>query len=332
MRQTTKNRLATHAAEWRHAGIIDDPLSDILQQRWGERAGVGGVILKALAIFALFSLASSVLSFIGIMLHGASPLLSAGFLLMLAVGVWLLGVRMATDPAAKNPLTGQILITFALCAFFASLVTVFYASGNKDMGRAEFVVTTLLTSAAAFATAYRYALRWPQFLALLLLFHGIGSSHGYMGHGGYFADIADERLMAVVAALSAAFGVWHERTFEEQEHARHVGFGHLYIIFGLLYFNLSLWFLTIPHGTLEWVLVFTLAGIGQLMLGARLKDARFSGFGLVFLGIDLYTRLFEHFWNSLHKGAFFLLAGLIAIIFGIALEQVARAKRQEAAQ
>jgi hypothetical protein len=326
VRQTTKNKLASHASEWRHAGLIDDGLLGVLQQRWQPRGGAGVMILKALAIFAVFSLASSVLSFIGVMLHDASPLLAAFFLMMLAVGVWLLGVRMATDTAGRNPLTGQILITFALSAFFASLVVVLYASGNKDMGRTEFVFITLLTSATGFATAYRYALRWPQFLALLLLFHGIGSAHGYLGHGSYFADIADERLMAVVAGLAAALGVWHEKIFEEREHARHVGFGHLYIIFGLLYFNLSLWFLTIPHGGLEWVLVFTLAGIGQLMLGARLKDARFSGFGLVFLGIDIYTRLFEQFWDSLHKGAFFLVAGGIAIGVGIALERMARAK------
>lgn len=329
MRQTTKNKLASHAAEWRHAGLIDDPLAEVLRQRWQPRGGAGVVILKALAIFAVFSLASSVLSFIGMMLHAASPLLAAFFLMMLAVGVWLLGVRMASDPAGRNPLTGQILITFGLSAFLASLVVVLYASGSKDIGRMEFVFVSLLTSAAGFATAYRYALRWPQFLALLLLFHGIGSSHGYLGHGGYFADIADERLMAVVAGLAAALGVWHEKSFEEQEHARHLGFGHLYIIFGLLYFNLSLWFLTIPHGTLEWILVFTLAGIGQLMLGARLKDARFSGFGLVFLGIDIYTRLFEHFWDALHKGAFFLVAGGIAIGVGIALERTARAKDRE---
>jgi len=329
VRQITRNKLAAHAAEWRHAGLIGDSLNEVLRQRWGERGGVGSVILKALAIFAVFSLASSVLSFIGIMLNGASPLLAAGFLLMLAIGVWLLGVRMAADPAAKNPLTGQILITFGLSAFFASFIVMLYASGDKDMGRTEFVFLSLLTSAAAFATAYRYALRWPQFLALLLLFHGIGSSHGYMGHGGYFADIADERLMAIVAGLAAALGVWHERFFEEQEHARHVGFGHLYIIFGLLYFNLSLWFLTIPHGGLEWVLVFTLTGIGQLMIGARLKDARFSGFGLVFLGIDLYTRLFEHFWDSLHKGAFFLIAGMIAIAVGVGLEQLSRTQPRE---
>jgi len=331
MRQTTRNKLASHAAEWRHAGLIDDRLAGILQQRWETRGGAGTAILKALAIFAVFSLASSVLSFIGVMLNDASPLLSAFFLLLLATGVWLAGTRMATNPAGRNPLTGQVLITFALTALFASLVVIVYALDDKDPGRMEIVFITLLTSAAGFATAYRYALRWPQFLALILLYHGIGSAHGYIGHGSYFADIADERLMATVAALSASLGVWHEMVLEDSRRLRHVGFGHLYIIFGLLYLNLSLWFLTIPHGQLEWMLVFTLAGVGQLMVGARLKDARFTGFGIVFLGINLYTRLFEHFWDTLHKGTFFLVAGVIAIGIGIALEQMARSYRAEAA-
>jgi len=327
MLQTTRNRLSAHVSEWRHAGLIDDKLAEVLQQRWGKPGGTRAAMLKALAIFVVFCLTSAVLGLIGVMLQGASPTLAGLFMLMLAIGGWRIGVRLATEPEANNPLTEQILITFALVALFGSLVLFAYGSSHQNISRGGLVVITLLTSAVGFTIAYRHALRWPQCLALLLLFHGIGSSHGYLGHGGYFAGIADERLMAMVAGLVVALGLWHEQRFEREQHHRHLGFGHLYIIFGLLYLNLSLWFLTLPRGGLGWVLAFTLAGIGQLMLGARLKDARFTGFGIVFLGIDLYTRLFEHFWDALHMGAFLLLAGGIAIGFGIALERKARASR-----
>ena len=72
---------------------------------------------------------------------------------------------------------------------------------------------------------------------------------------------------------------------------------------------------------LDWVLVFTLAGIAQIVAGARLHDARFTGFGIVFLAINLYTRFFEHFWDQLSAGAFFLIAGALAMLLGYAFER-----------
>lgn len=135
--------------------------------------------------------------------------------------------------------------------------------------------------------------------------------------------------MALVALVMIVLGVWHERGLETGPLRRHTGFGALYLIFGLLYLNLSLWFLTLPHGPLHWVLVFTGAGIAQIVAGARLYDARFTGFGIVFLAIDLYTRYFEHFWDRLSLGNFFLLGGVLAMAFGYACERWSRATSPE---
>jgi uncharacterized membrane protein len=107
---------------------------------------------------------------------------------------------------------------------------------------------------------------------------------------------------------------------------RCAGFGGLYLIFGLLYLNLSLWFLTLFGKPLDWILAFTAAGIAQIVAGARLRDARFTGFGIVFLAIDLYTRYFEHFWDRLSLGVFFLLAGALAMAFGYLFERRAHAE------
>ncbi len=53
----------------------------------------------------------------------------------------------------------------------------------------------------------------------------------------------------------------------------------------------------------------------------RQDDARFTGFGIVFLAINLYTRFFEHFWDRLSAGAFFLIAGALAMLLGYAFER-----------
>jgi hypothetical protein len=77
--------------------------------------------------------------------------------------------------------------------------------------------------------------------------------------------------------------------------------------------------------------VFSVACLAQLVLGASLRDPRFTGFGIVFLSIDLYTRFFEQFWDSLSKGAFFVLAGLVAVAAGGLMELLARGRQQREA-
>ena len=77
------------------------------------------------------------------------------------------------------------------------------------------------------------------------------------------------------------------------------------------------------------MLAFTAAGVGQIVAGARLRDARLTGFGIVFLAIDLYTRFFEHFWDRLSAGTFFLLGGALAMILGYAFERQGHARSPE---
>ena len=76
--------------------------------------------------------------------------------------------------------------------------------------------------------------------------------------------------------------------------------------------------------SLPWVIAFTTATIGEIVLGARLADAKFTGFGVVFLSINLYTRFFENFWDKLSIGLFFLVAGLVGLAFGFLFEFLGR--------
>jgi len=320
MAKGMRERMADEVAAWRHEGLIDEGLAETLEARYAPMPGVGRMLLRGLALLALFLLASSLLSGIGLLLQGASPVLAGLMVVALGVACWYPGVRMASDPAQRHAFTGSVLLTFGLVAGYAGMSLLYLAGGGHEYSDV-FPWLMLLTAAAAFGTAYRFGLRWPLFLALLLLFHAVGSRHAYVGHGGYFLDIQDERTMALVALAACVFGVWHDVVGEAGRLRRQAGFGHLYIVFGLLYFNLSLWILSLHHAALTWVLVFTAAGIAQIVAGARLKDARFTGFGIVFLAIDLYTRLFEHFWDRLSAGVFLLIAGLIGLALGVAFER-----------
>lgn len=318
MRHVTHDLLVREATGWHQQGLIDRSLLDVMVERHAQRGDILTTLLKWLGLFAILQLGLAVLAFIALMSKsaGVAALLLGG----VSAGLWYFGVRMVIDPRRRYPFTGAVLVTAALAAMFGTFVLLYIALRGEPEGRA-IPTLMLLTSVPAALTAYRYRLRWPLLLALLWFFHGLGAWHTYGGHGTYFADIQDPKLMAVIALVAIALGVWHERRLEAGLLRRCVGFGGLYLIFGLLYLNLSLWFLTLPRGPLDWVLAFTAAGIVQIVAGARLHDARFTGFGIVFLAINLYTRFFEHFWDRLSAGTFFLLGGALALAFGYVCER-----------
>lgn len=325
MLPTTRELLTHQVTDWHQQGLIDRPLLETLLARYATHGQFLATLLKWLGLFAIFQLGLAVLAFIAMM--SESALVAAMLLGGIGVGLWIFGVRMATDPKRSHPFTGSVLVTASLAAAFGTFVLLDMAVNGDPRGQ-TLPTIMLLTGILGALTAYRYHLRWPLLLALLLFFHGLGAWHAYGGHGAYFANIQDPKLMAVVALAAILLGLWHERWLETGPLRRCTGFGGLYLIFGLLYLNLSLWFLTLFGKPLDWILTFTAAGIAQIVAGARLRDARFTGFGIVFLAINLYTRYFEHFWDQLSLGVFFLLAGALAMVFGYLFERQAHAERQ----
>ncbi len=325
MLATTRELLTHEVTDWRQQGLIDRPLLEILLARYATHGRFLAALLKWLGLFAIFQLGLAVLAFIA--MASESALVAALLLGGIGVGLWVFGVRMATDPKRSHPFTGSVLVTASLAAAFGTFVLLDMAVNGDPSGQ-TLPTIMLLTGILGALTAYRYHLRWPLLLALLLFFHGLGAWHAYGGHGAYFANIQDPKLMAMVALAAILLGLWHERRLETGPLWRCAGFGGLYLTFGLLYLNLSLWFLTLFGRPLGWILTFTAAGIAQIVAGARLRDARFTGFGIVFLAIDLYTRYFEHFWDRLSLGVFFLLAGVLAMVLGYLFERQAHAERQ----
>lgn len=329
MLSRTRERLANEAATWRHLGLIDDALAQTLAERYDARGSAMQMALRWLGFFAIFMLAAALLGFVGIVAAQASMMVPAVLLAGLSGGAWVAGARLARDAHGRYPIVGSALLTVALVGAYGTL-SLLYLVGGGDRYDHVFPLLMLLTAAAAVATAYAYRQRWPLLLGLLLLFHAAGSWHAYGGYGGYFARLQDERLMALLALGVVVLGWWHEQRAERDLLPLHVGFGGLYLVTGLVYLNGALWFLTLPRGGLMAVLLFAAAAIGQIVVGAALKDSRFTGFGVVFLGINLYTRFFEHFWDRLSAGAFFALAGLIAVGAGVLCERAALARREDA--
>jgi hypothetical protein len=77
---------------------------------------------------------------------------------------------------------------------------------------------------------------------------------------------------------------------------------------------------------LAYSIVFAVAAGISFFLGIRYKDELARDFGVLFLLINLYTRYFEYFWDSMNKGIFF---SILAVTFGLVgwlLERKKKAK------
>lgn len=315
MAQGFRERMAAEVAAWRHQGVVDDDLAARLAARYADAEGAGAMAVRLLGGIAVVLLAASSLAGVGILLQSASPVALAVLVLAAAFAAGWAGIGLARDRRRGLTVTGGVLITFALAAGYAGALLLYFGLGGG--GGADIpLLAMLLTAIAALAVAYLNALRWPLFLGLLLLFHWAGTRHGYIGHGGYFLDIQNERDMAVAGLTAVVFGVLHESVGERRWLRRQVGFGHLWLVWGLVYFNLCLWILSIRPGGTGWVLAFSAAGVAQIVAGAVLRDGRFTGFGVVFLAIDVYTRLFERFWDEVSIGGFLLVCGLLGVGIG----------------
>lgn len=103
-------------------------------------------------------------------------------------------------------------------------------------------------------------------------------------------------------------------------------------IWGLLYLFVSLWIMSIfgyddyleppnrqKHRSpllriFSCSLILLLAAATSIWHGLRFDDSTTKGFGLTFLGINLYTKFFEYFWGWYKPFFFAVLAGTLAVL------------------
>lgn len=329
MKLSTSRLLAQESADWHYRGLVGQDLSARLGSRYQRQGSALSGLISWLGLAAVFLFGLAVLALIAA--FSGSAALNAALCGGAAAALWRHGVGMATDPARRHPVTGSALVTMGLIAAYGAMLLLL--SGNDaDLVAATRAAYALLFVLAALcaATAYRYHLRWPLLLALLFAFQACASS-GYLGAGAYFADLYNPRLLALAGAACAAFGLWHQHAETRVIRLRRcAGFGRLYVIVGLVYFNGALWFQSLGlyggHAAPAWLLVFTAACILQIVVGARLNDGKPVGFGIVFLSIDLYTQFFDRFQDRLPAGWFLLIGGLAGMLPGWLFERQSRKK------
>ncbi|WP_456445410.1 hypothetical protein [Thiolapillus sp.] len=185
-----------------------------------------------------------------------------------------------------------------------------------DDGSGHFSILLLLASLIYGALGLWFPSTLVWVFGLISLGSWLGAETGYLsGWGAYYLGMNYPLRFVLfglaLLALSGLFNRWSRgQTFIYSTRAM-----------GLLYFFISLWIMSIfgnygdighwkntGHSELAlWSVLFGMAALAAIYHGMRFQDPMTRGFGIVFLGINLYTRFFEYFWDSMHKALFFAL-------------------------
>ncbi|MBB1200266.1 DUF2157 domain-containing protein [Enterobacteriaceae bacterium 89] len=168
----------------------------------------------------------------------------------------------------------------------------------------------------------RSSLVWLFFL--LALGNWFGAETGYMsGWGAYWLGMNYPiRFVGFGAALLAGCLLLSRVLQARQLYtvSKAMGLTYLFIalwimsIFGN--YDLDNWYASSHAELLPWALLFAVAAGICIWIGLKTDDGMLRGFGLTFLAINLYTRFFEYFWDSLHKVLFFLILAISLAVLG----------------
>jgi hypothetical protein len=313
----TRALLADHVHLWQSDGVISSETAALLRERFEARTFGVVTVIKYLGVMGGVLAAAGLLGLVGAMAD--SKLVVALLVLAAGAAFFLAGVRLSLDARGRYGVSSKAVLAVGALALAAGIAVVADAAGANTA--AMIVATGLVWLPVVFALAYRFRNIFLLVVAVLGFFHWVGSWNAMAGRSTYSLAVQDPRAMALVALLVAAVGVAHERYWQEAT----LRFYRVYQALGLLYLNLSLLILGIgafqEGGRLPWIALGIAAALSQIVAGARLQSGLFTGFGVTFAVLQLYTRYCELFWARLDAAAFFLAGGAVLFGAGVLLER-----------
>ena len=198
-----------------------------------------------------------------------------------------------------------VLATAAALAFFGEAL---------DTGSGHFSLLILIAAIVYGILGLWFPSKLVWVFSLISLGSWMGAETGYVsGWGAYYLGMNYPlRFVFFGAVLTAA-----SFAFTKLPICR--DFVRSTRIMGLLYLFIALWIMSIfgNYGDIDnwwdakqielfhWSLLFGIAAIASIYHGIKEDDGMTRGFGITFLFINLYTRFFEFFWNTLHKAIIF---------------------------
>ncbi len=185
-----------------------------------------------------------------------------------------------------------------------------------DTGSGHYSILLLLSFLIYAVLGVRLESNLIWVFALASLGGWMGTETGYMsGWGAYYLGMNYPLRFVLFGGLLTACALFLETHPIGQRFFRST------LVMGLLYLFLALWIMSIfgNYGDIpswgrvkqielfHWSILFAAVAGWAIYYGLRHDNDITKGFGLTFLGINLYTRFFELFWDNLHKAVFFAL-------------------------
>lgn len=248
-------------------------------------------------------------------------------LVLMAAGLYWWGVRRRKQDPAQVYRNEAILFLGVL----ATAGAIYQLGMALDTGSGHFSILLLLSFLVygILGVVVESNLIWV--FALASLGGWMGTETGYVsGWGAYYLGMNYPLRFVLFGGILTACALALE------SHPRGQRFFRSTLTMGLLYLFLALWIMSIfgNYGDMEawerakqielfhWSILFGLVACGAIYHGLKYDNGLTKGFGLTFLFINLYTRFFELFWNSMHKAVFFALLGLSFWYLGTKAEKI----------
>ena len=213
-------------------------------------------------------------------------------------------------------------------AILLLLGCVFIGSGLGYLGKVldfswESIRYLLLSGCLIYGLIGWFGKSGMVWLFALVSFSGWLGCESGASFGTYWLGVSEPLRFMVLGSILVILAFWPKTgCFLEKREINGVT-----LAYGLLTLFTSLWFLSLfgvysLDEAFRWsekaseaelfVWAVVMAGVALMTLweGVRHDRSMLIGFGSAFLGIELYTKYFEHFWDSMDKSLFFFFFGL----------------------
>src|SRR5437667_7661519 len=299
--------IAKAIERWREGGTIDDRLAGRLSnsiavasfdwQRTARYAFIVSIFCLVIAVGAV--LADEVLLALLKRIFNSPAIVKCGFFSLVATGVFRYGryLRKRYPHRAYGNESVFFLGVLALA------VAVFFLGVAIDTGSGHYSLLFLIASALYALLGLWFPSKLVWVFGLVSLGAWMGTETGYVsGYGMYFLGMNYPLRFVLFGAALAVVGIAGQHSPSTASPStlreRLLLMSPQTKVIGLLNLFVALWIMSI-FGNYGGV------AIAAVWYGLKHDDGVLRGFGLTFLFINLYTRFFEYFWDSVHKAAFF---------------------------
>lgn len=313
---------------WSDCGVIDDDTGTRLRaslsiasfdwQRTARYAFIIAIFCVVIAVGAV--VADEVLMKLLMRIFNAPAAVKCAFFAVVSGLIF----RYALLLRKKHPHRRYSNESVFFLGVLALAAAVFFLGVAIDTGTGHYSVLFLIASVlyALLGLWFPSALVWV--FGLLSLGAWMGTETGYVsGHGMYFLGMNYPLRFVIFGGALTLLGILGQYTSNELDGStfktRLLSMSPQTKVIGLLNLFVALWIMSIfgnygdmtqwhrvrQYELFHWSLLFGAASIATIWYGLKRDDGVLRGFGLTFLFINLYTRFFEYFWDSIHKAAFF---------------------------